>query len=312
MKFLKIVIIIICILILVFFTIMLIIGNYLYDFAINANTSKDKVFQKNQKENILGEEEINRSWIEENSEDTYIKTEDNLKLHSYEIKHLNSNLWTIIVHGYGGQGTDMGNYAQNFYQNGYNVLVVDLRGSGLSEGEYLGMGWIDRLDILEWINYLVEKDKNSQIILFGVSMGASTVMMVSGENLPENVKLAIEDCGYTSVWNEFEYQLKKIFNLKSFPLLNIASLVTKIRAGYFLSEASSMKQLQKSKIPILFIHGNRDDFVPSYMVKENYASKNGKKELLIVEGAEHANSSKVAPTLYWNTIDQFINKYINN
>ena len=280
MKFLKIVIIIICILILVFFTIMLIIGNYLYDFAINANTSKDKVFQKNQKENILGEEEINRSWIEENSEDTYIKTEDNLKLHSYEIKHLNSNLWTIIVHGYGGQGTDMGNYAQNFYQNGYNVLVVDLRGSGLSEGEYLGMGWIDRLDILEWINYLVEKDKNSQIILFGVSMGAST--------------------------------LKKIFNLKSFPLLNIASFVTKIRAGYFLSEASSMKQLQKSKIPILFIHGNRDDFVPSYMVKENYASKNGKKELLIVEGAEHANSSKVAPTLYWNTIDQFINKYINN
>ena len=311
MKIFKIALIIMCILILVFFVVMLVIGNYLYNFAIASNTSKDEIFQKNSEEDILSEEEINGRWIEENSENTYIRTNDNLKLHSYEIKHLNSNLWTIIVHGYGGQGLDMGNYAQNFYQKGYNVLVVDLRGSGLSEGDYLGMGWIDRLDILEWINYLIEKDENCEIILFGVSMGASTVMMTSGEDLPKNVKLAIEDCGYTSVWNEFEYQLEKIFNLNSFPFLNMASLVTKIRAGYFLSEASATKKLEKTKIPILFIHGDRDDFVPSYMVKENYKSTSGKKELLIVKGAEHANSSKIAPTLYWNTVDKFIKKYIN-
>lgn len=315
MKILKRMIIVVCILLLVFLIMLGIIGNYLYNYAIAANTSKAEVFQKNSETEKVGkdnltEEEIYETWLTENSNDTYIKSEDGLNLHGYELKHLDSDIWTIIVHGYDGQGIDMGDYAQSFYNKGYNVLVVDLRGAGLSDGEYIGMGWHDRLDIVSWIDYLVEKDEKCQIILFGVSMGASTVMMATGEKLPQNVKLAIEDCGYSSVWSEFEYQLKKIFNLDSFPFLNVASITTKIRAGYFLEDASSLKQLQKSNTPTLFIHGDKDEFVPTYMVNENYEIATCEKELLVVEGAEHARSSKVAPDLYWNTIDEFIRKYI--
>lgn len=315
MKILKRMIIVVCILLLVFLIMLGIIGNYLYNYAIAANTSKAEVFQKNSETEKVGkdnltEEEIYETWLTENSNDTYIKSEDGLNLHGYELKHLDSDIWTIIVHGYAGRGIDMGDYAQSFYNKGYNVLVVDLRGAGLSDGEYIGMGWHDRLDIVSWIDYLVEKDEKCQIILFGVSMGASTVMMATGEKLPQNVKLAIEDCGYSSVWSEFEYQLKKIFNLDSFPFLNVASITTKIRAGYFLEDASSLKQLQKSNTPTLFIHGDKDEFVPTYMVNENYEIATCEKELLIVEGAEHARSSKVAPDLYWNTIDEFIRKYI--
>ncbi len=315
MKILKRMIIVVCILLLVFLIMLGIIGNYLYNYAIAANTSKAEVFQKNSETEKVGkdnltEEEIYETWLTENSNDTYIKSEDGLNLHGYELKHLDSDIWTIIVHGYDGQGIDMGDYAQSFYNKGYNVLVVDLRGAGLSDGEYIGMGWHDRLDIVSWIDYLVEKDEKCQIILFGVSMGASTVMMATGEKLHQNVKLAIEDCGYSSVWSEFEYQLKKIFNLDSFPFLNVASITTKIRAGYFLEDASSLKQLQKSNTPTLFIHGDKDEFVPTYMVNENYEIATCEKELLVVEGAEHARSSKVAPDLYWNTIDEFIRKYI--
>lgn len=315
MKILKRMIIVVCILLLVFLIMLGTIGNYLYNYAIAANTSKAEVFQKNSETEKVGkdnltEEEIYETWLTENSNDTYIKSEDGLNLHGYELKHLDSDIWTIIVHGYDGQGIDMGDYAQSFYNKGYNVLVVDLRGAGLSDGEYIGMGWHDRLDIVSWIDYLVEKDEKCQIILFGVSMGASTVMMATGEKLHQNVKLAIEDCGYSSVWSEFEYQLKKIFNLDSFPFLNVASITTKIRAGYFLEDASSLKQLQKSNTPTLFIHGDKDEFVPTYMVNENYEIATCEKELLVVEGAEHARSSKVAPDLYWNTIDEFIRKYI--
>ena len=315
MKILKRMIIVVCILLLVFLIMLGIIGNYLYNYAIAANTSKAEVFQKNSETEKVGkdnltEEEIYETWLTENSNDTYIKSEDGLNLHGYELKHLDSDIWTIIVHGYDGQGIDMGDYAQSFYFNVYNVLVVDIRGAGLSDVVYIGMGWHDRLDIVSWIDYLVEKDEKCQIILFGVSMGASTVMMATGEKLHQNVKLAIEDCGYSSVWSEFEYQLKKIFNLDSFPFLNVASITTKIRAGYFLEDASSLKQLQKSNTPTLFIHGDKDEFVPTYMVNENYEIATCEKELLVVEGAEHARSSKVAPDLYWNTIDEFIRKYI--
>ena len=124
----------------------------------------------------------------------------NLKLHAYEINaNPQYNVWVIVIHGYTGQGSGMTGFAQRFTARGYNVLMVDLRGHGKSEGNYVGMGIHDRLDIVDWINYLIEKDSERKIMLFGISMGAATTMMVTGENLPTNVKLAIEDCGYRIV-----------------------------------------------------------------------------------------------------------------
>ncbi|MEC2597045.1 alpha/beta hydrolase, partial [Bacillus cereus] len=95
----------------------------------------------------------------------------------------------------------------------------------------VGMGWHDRKDVLIWIQQILKKDPNAEIALFGVSMGGATVMMTSGEDLPSNVKVIIEDCGYSTVIDEFTYQLKDLFHLPKFPVMNAANTVTKLRAG---------------------------------------------------------------------------------
>lgn len=280
-----------------------VIGNYFFNIALNPNTSK---------EFVLGEtEEVRDSWLNQNAKDAYITTSNNgnLKLHSYEINN-NSYIWAIVIHGYYGKGQDMVYLAKEYYNRGYNVLVVDLRGHGESQGDYIGMGWHDRLDIIDWINYIINKNSNSKIILHGVSMGAATVMMATGEELPANVKVAIEDCGYTSIWDEFKMQLKILYNLPAFPALNAASAVCRIRAGYMLEEGSCVEQVKKSKTPTLFIHGDQDRFVPFEMLDVVYESANCEKQKLIIEGAAHAQASSINPQLYWKTIDVFIDKHI--
>jgi len=298
MKFL---IILLCLILIVLIIGYFMIGNYFYNIALNPNISK---------EFVLGEtQEIRDSWLNQISKDVYITTSNNgnLKLHGYEIAN-NSDIWTIVIHGYSGQGEDMVYYAKQYYDRGYNVLVVDLRGHGQSQGDYIGMGWHDRLDIIDWANYLINQNENCKIILHGVSMGAATVMMATGEGLPENIKAAIEDCGYTSIWDEFEMQLKLLYNLPIFPVLNAASAVCKIRAGYVLEEGSCIEQVKKSKTPTLFVHGEQDTFVPFEMLDKIYEVANCEKEKLVIEGAAHAQSAGVNPNLYWKTIDEFIER----
>lgn len=285
-------------------------GNYFYNLAINPKASKTLVLGTSTEESV-----DKFSWLlnESNYKDSYVTSNDDLKLHGYEIENANkSDVWVITVHGYMGRGYKMSNYAESFYDMGYNVLVPDLRGHGDSEGNYIGMGWNDRQDIIKWINYIIEQHKDAKIILHGVSMGAATVMMTSGEDLPENVKAIVEDCGYTSAWDEFYYQLDNLFSkLPKNPILFASDLVTKLKAGYGFKEASAIKQVEKSETPMLFIHGDEDTFVPYYMLDEVYEAANVEKEKLVVEGAEHANAASTNPELYWSTISNFINKYIN-
>ena len=289
------------------------IGNYFYDLAINPFTSKDMIFGDD--DDTEGEVEEDVNWLVKNSNytDKYINSFDNLKLHGYEVKNENkTNKWAIVVHGYTSEGELVSSKAKHFYEMGYNVLVPDLRGHGKSEGDYIGMGWDDRLDIIEWINNILEDNPNSEIILHGTSMGAATVLSTSGENLPNNVKAIIADCGYTSVWNEFTYQLKALFNLPSFPVMNLSNMVTMVKAGYSLKDASPIEQVAKSKTPILYIHGDKDDFVPYYMMDELYRATSSEKSKLTVQNAGHGKADLVNPDLYWNTVTDFLSKYMSN
>lgn len=288
-------------------------GNYLYNFALNPKNKVDLFSGKSapvNKNETSGKSKENEEWLKDNAADKYIYSNDGLKLHSYEKDKENSNLYAIIVHGYKSEGSKMSSYAKRFYDMGYNVISPDLRGHGKSEGDYIGMGWHDRLDILKWIDRIIEKDKDAEIVLFGVSMGAATVMMTSGEELPLNVKAVIEDCGYSSVQDEFSMELKAVFNLPEFPILNAASIVTKIRAGYTFKEASAVEQLKKSKTPTLFIHGDKDTFVPYAMLDKVYDAAACEKEKLVIKGANHAESSRVNPDLYWSTIEKFLGKHV--
>ena len=298
------------IILIIFIIVLFIIGYYFYNIALNPKASKKLVL--GEKKPKTDDELENEEWIKNNSKDVYIISNNNghLKLHAYEMRN-ESNIWVIAIHGYMNIGLDMGNWAKKFYSRGYNVLILDLRGRGKSEGNYIGMGWHDRLDVIDWIDYINENNKTAKIILFGISMGAATVMMTTGERLPENVKIAIEDCGYTSVWSEFKNRLKAKFRLPSFPLLNIANLICKVIAKYDLKEASSINQVKKSKTPTLFIHGSEDKFVPFYMLDKLYDAASCKKRKLVVKNAKHGKSAIEDPGLYWNTIDDFISENID-
>lgn len=279
--------------------------NYLFNYAIVAG-KKDFI-------NDIKQEKIEKDWQFSNKHlsDVTLTSDDGLKLVAKKVTHdVPSKKVAIIAHGYMGKSDFMGQYAQLFYDEGFDVLVPDNRSHGRSEGKYVGFGWLDRKDYVKWIDSVVkEYGEEVDIVLYGLSMGAATVMMTSGEELPDQVKVIIEDCGYDSVENELAFQLKDMFNLPTFPMIPLASAYTKLRAGYSFDEASAVKQLEKNTLPMLFIHGDKDDFVPKNMVYEVYNATKGPKELVIFEGAKHADSLKKDPEKYKKTIENFLATY---
>ena len=222
-----------------------------------------------------------------------------------------SHRWLIAVHGYRGSHSYMAVPASRFGEEDYNALLPDLRGCGESEGRYIGMGWPDRKDMLRWIDWILERDSAAQIVLYGISMGGATVMMTAGEELPDQVKAVVEDCGYTSVTDIFADEMKALFHLPAFPLLNIADFLSPFRAGYSFSDASALKQLAHARVPVLFIHGSADPLVQTEMVYRVYEACTSEKELLIVDGAGHGNSFAHAPELYFDTVFRFLNRYMD-
>src|SRR5699024_4255312 len=161
----------------------------------------------------------------------------------------------------------MGLYGKYYYEQlGYNIFMADARGHGQSEGDYYGFGWHDRFDLIAWTDKLLDKlGPDIDIVFHGLSMGAATVLMASGEDLPEQVQAIVADSPYSSVHDLFAYQMKRMFYLPSFPVLDSTSVVANIRAGYSFKEASAMEQVKKADVPILYIHGNSDTFVPADM-----------------------------------------------
>lgn len=222
-----------------------------------------------------------------------------------------SDVYAVCTHGYTSSPYGMAMFGYEFHKMGYNVLFPYLRGHSKSESDYVSMGYYDHLDIIDWISYIVSTNSNAKIILFGVSMGAATIMMATGTKLPDNVKCAIEDCGYTSVWEEFIVQAKAIFHLPPFPLLYAANTVAKIRGGLDFKKTAPVEYVRKSKTPTLFIHGDKDKFVPFWMLDILYDNASCEKEKLVVPGAEHAVSAQINPDLYWSTVKKFVNKYID-
>lgn len=305
-----IIIILICVLLFVVYGL---IGRYFYDIALNPKSDKEFVLKHIEDGEDPIEKVKRQEWLNRYSIDVYVNSSHNgnLKLHAYEVKaEKETNKWVIAIHGYMGEGKGLAYHAQEFYKRGYNVLVPDLRGHGTSEGDYIGMGWHDRLDIVDWINHIITKrDKDAKIYIFGISMGSATTMMTLGEDLPSNVMLAISDCGYTSTWDEFAFQLKQLFKLSTFPALYAANSYCKLKAHYDLKKSSSVEQLKKAKVPVLFIHGDSDDFVPYKMLDQVYEATNSPKEKLVIEGAGHGLAATVNPELYWKKIDEFIDKY---
>lgn len=219
-----------------------------------------------------------------------------------------SHRWVLLLHGYTGWKEEMYPFAHWYHGQGCHVIVPDLRCQGESEGDYIGMGWTDHYDCMLWIGYILDQDPDAQIILHGQSMGAATALMMTGEELPPNVSAVISDCAYTDACSMFGEKVKEWFGLPAFPLVDSACLVLQIRGGYDLRKASAIDAVAKSSVPTLFIHGSDDVMISVQMSRELYEAANCEKELLIVEGAGHAQAQDKAPETYYGTIKNFLDE----
>ncbi len=194
----------------------------------------------------------------------------------------------ILFHGYRGNAMrDLCGAVERCFALKRNALIVDQRASGKSGGRLITFGVKERFDCLSWIEYANERfGKDKKIILTGISMGAATVMMAAGEELPENVVCILADCGYSSA----EAIIKKVMkqnHLPVFPFYTIVKTGAKIFGGFDLEEAPPIEAMKKCQIPMIFIHGEDDDFVPCSMSRELYEACSSKKMIMTVPGAGH-------------------------
>ncbi|MCF0168308.1 MAG: alpha/beta hydrolase, partial [Bacteroidales bacterium] len=258
-----------------------------------------------------------QEWIDEmragKLRDTTIETGKGVKITGfYAYADSVSNKSALLIHGYSDNHWRMAEYGYMFQRElGYNVFIPDHFYHGVSGGDHIRMGWLDRLDMIRWMD--VMKDlfgEDTQIVVQGVSMGGATTMMISGEKLPSNVKCFIEDSGYTSVWDQFKKELKEGFGLPAFPLLTITSAVCKIQFGWSFKEASALKQVAKCNLPMLFIHGDADGFVLTSNVYPLYEAKPEPKELWIVPDTRHVRAYINYPEEYTRRVKEFTEKYV--
>ena len=262
---------------------------------------------------------INGSWIDwveaQKFEHRTLTSHDGLKLSGYYLPASKpTNKLVILTHGYLGHAKQMGLYGQYYYEDlGYNIFMPDARGHGESGGDYYGFGWPDRLDLIDWTALLVDElGPDTEVVYHGLSMGAATVLRASGEKeIPRQVKAIIADSPYKSVYQLFSYQMNRMFYLPAFPLLDSTSLLTKVRAGYSFRSASALKKVEKTNVPILYIHGEADTFVPTKMAEELYEHTSSEAELLLIPGANHGEAFALAEDKYKKRVNQFLDRFIN-
>lgn len=219
--------------------------------------------------------------------------------------------WVVLLHGYTGWKEEMYHHAVKYYERGFNVLCPDLRCQGESDGDFIGMGWTDREDVALWVNMILESYPDCDIVLHGESMGSSCALMMTGLNLPENVACVISDCAYQDAMSMFTKQLKDWFSIPDIGFISSARIWLRLRGGYDLKDASAINEVKKSTVPTLFIQGDQDRIVPVTDAEELYdACSASDKELMIIEGAGHAQACYKDPEAYYDKVFEFIEKSI--
>lgn len=256
-------------------------------------------------------EERKAAMLERPHSDVWQTSFDGLRLHATyfpAVEKQERTKMVICFHGYTSQGmSDYIGLSDYYQKRGFAMLLPDARAHGASEGEYIGFGCLDRQDALGWIRWAIEElGEETEILLHGTSMGAATLLMLSGLPLPEQVKGIVSDCGFTSPKEVFTHVLHSMYHLPAFPLIPGADLVNRKLAGYGMDECNAKREVEKAKVPILFIHGEADTFVPCSMCDEIYEHCASPKSRLIVAGAAHAESYYKDMENYERALTEFI------
>ena len=305
------------VLIIFLLTILYIVITYFMFLMVSKKTKRNNLPMSKNIEKILKPYksilDYGNNWIKDNKKlikDIYIKSNDNLNLHGLFIERKNSKGIFIECHGYRSTAErDLYASCHEYYNLGYSILLIDNRTSNKSEGKYITFGMRESEDIISWINYVNKKYPKSKIILAGISMGASSVLM-SLKDITKNmnVKYALVDCVYISAFDEIIYCINHYFHIPGKLFINMINLWCKKIAKFDLKEKNTLECMIDSKVPVLFIHGTDDDFVPYENSKINYDSYNGPKMFISFEGASHGMSYLVDSKKYVNSIKEFINE----
>lgn len=214
------------------------------------------------------------------------------RLHSfYSEAPVPSRKTAVVIHGFLVNEMSVMAIARMYRDSlGYNIWLPCLRYFGKSDGEAVQFGWNDRLDVLEWSRIAHGCFGDTLQVMHGTSMGAATVMMVSGEETPDYLRGFIEDCGYTSVMDQFRYISSEKLHVDKNTFLKAAE-INELRFGWSYDEASSINQVAKCTKPMFFIHGEADQFVPAWMAEACYNAKTqGYRELWTTTDSEHCMS----------------------
>ena len=286
---------------------------------ISEQSYAEQVQETEMKQNLTAMTVVGKVWGRQHGiEQVEIMSEDGYRLKGVLMqasgdaaeagqKSADPHRWVVLLHGYTGSKEMMYGYAYWYWTHGYSVLAPDFRCQGESEGDYIGLGATDSKDLEGWIDLILEREPEAEIVLHGLSMGASTALMYCGqENVPDNIKAVISDCAYTDAYSMFREKIGSWFHLPAFPIVDSAELMIRLRAGYDLKETSPLKAVSTSSVPTLFIHGEEDRMIPVSMCRELYDAAACEKEIMIVEGAGHAQAADKDPARYFEEVEKFL------
>lgn len=236
---------------------------------------------------------------------------DGLKLCGDAVERYPGNKhWMIIVHGYTGSRAFSTQFMDMFIEEGYNVLLIDQRRHGRSEGRYTTYGYYEKYDVQAWVHWIIkEYGSDVSIGLHGQSLGGGTVLEYLAIADPQ-VKLVIADCPYSDLTDLLRHQLTTLNKIPSVPFLAWVASRIRRKAGFRVEQVSPIRAVRESHLPVLFIHGAEDNYVPTRMSVEMYEQKPGPKKLLVVDGAIHANAYHVDPARYRTEVRSFARGYM--
>lgn len=286
-----------------------IIVNHYFSKVITRKVKDEDYLYNNQIEQGLIDKNFYEALVKEEAK---IRTKDGLQLKGYYIKSKEEKHRTMVfVHGITVSHICSIKYIDIFLKNNWNVLIYDQRRHGKSEGSYSTYGYYEKEDLDLWVNWVINKKGKDEIIgIHGESMGAATVIQYATIN--KYVKFIIADCGFSDLYELLRRKVKEDFNGLLNPILFLSNIKARIRAKFDFRWASPIKVIKSSELPMMFIHGNKDTFVPWDMSVDMYnAKRRGIKRLYIAEGAAHAEAIKVDKMKYHTEVMAFVNEVLN-
>ena len=275
-------------------------------FIIGWHFSSLIIYPKVKKYNYTYNDEVEKGKIDVDKfnnlekQEIYIDSPYGYKIHGFFFPNNNSKKVIILCHGITWSLYGSVKFMDMFLNRGFSVFIYDHRNHGLSGGCNTSFGYYEKFDLKKCTDWLFNKlGKDIIVGLHGESMGAGIAL----QNIAIDARIyfCIDDCGYSDARDLFQHRLEKDYNIKKSLIVSLASKISKMRVGWEFKDVSPITTLPRLKIPILFIHGEVDDYVPTFMCKQMYEVKKGSKDIYIVPNAGHAES-------YWNNKDKYEKK----